>query len=878
MNKFIIFLLLTLLSKPVFSKHITGGEIIYDCINKTATSRTYKITLILFRDEYCTQCPIMPANVRLGIFNNDNNTLINRADKSLDFIQDVPIINTPSCIVNAPTLRYTAGYYTTIITLDNNNNGYNIVYETCCRIQNITNIDNGTQGAGATYSTIIPGNNQLGINGIDNCPRFKNAISIICFNHYFTLDFSAQDPDNDQLVYSLCNGYDGEGSPDVIEDPKIPIDKPLTYQPGYSGNTPLGPQVNINAATGVISGIAPLPGKYVVSVCVQEFRNGRYLATHRKDFIITVADCDFPSADLLPEYLNCGNDSSFTFKNLNNSILNQTYLWEFGDPTSLSNNTSILENPTHAFTDTGIFKIKLVINKNDVSCVDSAESIVKIYPNFKADFSNSSPVCTNSIVQFNDLSSTGNNGRVISWLWDFGVAGTNSDTSINNPRPTYTYNQLGTYTVRLIAMSEKGCKDTLIGTAPDKLVYIVDKPVIHLSRDTLMCKIDQIQLNASSNSTGTFTWQPNYNINNLNISNPIVHPAKDTVYYVKFIDNTGCTNTDSIKIKVVDTVSLRINHDTTICRNDSIQLVPISNGLSYYWTPNISINNTNIKTPTVKPISPVIKYTIKATIGSCFKLDTIRVNTVPYPSANAGKDTSICFGDNAFFIASGGSRYLWNPTIYLNNTTSFNPIAVQPNEGIYKYIVTVWDSLGCPKPSKDSLFLNVVRVIADAGPKDTFIVKNQSIQLIASGGNIYNWWPNTWLSNATIYNPITNAINDITYYLKVSNNIGCFDYDSIHVKYLNVQPDFFVPNAFSPNNDGVNDIIKPICPGLRSIEYFGIYNRWGKLLFETSSIGVGWNGKYNGLNQDAGTYIWVATGTDYLNRTLQKKGTFILIR
>jgi gliding motility-associated-like protein len=98
------------------------------------------------------------------------------------------------------------------------------------------------------------------------------------------------------------------------------------------------------------------------------------------------------------------------------------------------------------------------------------------------------------------------------------------------------------------------------------------------------------------------------------------------------------------------------------------------------------------------------------------------------------------------------------------------------------------------------------------------------------------------------------------------------------VKYYTVIPDFFVPNAFSPNADGLNDMIRPLALGLRSVSSFCIFNRWGQLLFKTTQIGMGWDGKFKGNVQEAGTYVWFAEGIDFKNRKIERKGTIILIR
>jgi gliding motility-associated-like protein len=104
------------------------------------------------------------------------------------------------------------------------------------------------------------------------------------------------------------------------------------------------------------------------------------------------------------------------------------------------------------------------------------------------------------------------------------------------------------------------------------------------------------------------------------------------------------------------------------------------------------------------------------------------------------------------------------------------------------------------------------------------------------------------------------------------------DKDTISVHYYTVIPDFYVPSAFSPNGDGLNDVIKPITLGLRSIDVFSIYNRWGQQVFTTSQMGAGWDGRFKGKLQDAGTFVWFAEGTDYTNQKLKRKGTVVLVR
>ena len=874
MQKGLLILIISLgILSPVFAKHITGGEMIYDYLGPGASpnSKHYRITLRLFRDDNCVGCSVMPVGATIAVYDNDNNANISGfIEIARTSLVTLPLNALPPCITNTPILNYSAGYYPFEIDLPDNNNGYTATYQTCCRVSGITN---GGGDEGATYTTSIPGNNILTNGMTDNSSRFETGISVICFNKSFTLDFSAKDPDpQDSLVYYLCDAFAAPNARDAsYATPAPPVYSSINYFGGYTSSSPLGPGAIINPSTGIISGIAPGAGKYVVSVCVESYRNGKFINVHKKDFIVTVADCDLPGAKLVtPYYINC-DSSTVHFSDLVVSPLNETFDWDFGDPASGANNTSTLPEVSHTYTDTGIFYVKLIVNKGS-PCADSAISPVRIYPGFVPAFKQNSPMCKATPVQFTDLT-TAAYGVVNKWQWDFGVTGINTDVSTIKT-PTYSYAAAGDYTASLIVSTSKGCIDTL-----QQKVSILDKPPFSIApHDTLICVIDTLKLVATAGTPGSITWSPNYNINDTHSFNPLVSPDVTTTYQVQFTDNFGCVGKDSVKVNVVNQVSLQASNDTSICRTDSLQLKLNTDALYFSWTPVATISNPSIKNPSVLPVDPLTVYTVRASISNkCFKTANIRVKTVPYPVAMAGKDTSVCFGESASLHASGGSIYSWSPVTYLTNPLISNPVSFQPLNSI-QYIVTVRDTLGCPKPKTDTMKVTVVKIIADAGPRDTSVVINQPLQLTATGSINYLWTPPTWLSNPNIANPVSLPKENIVYTVKVSDAQGCFGLDTINVRLFKVAPDLLVPTAFSPDADGVNDIFRPIALGIRSLESFRVYNRWGQLVYSTTQIGAGWDGKFKGVDQPVGTFVWYAEATDYLNKKIKKKGSVILIR
>lgn len=870
MKKIIVFSLLLFSFSVSFASHISGGEMIYQYLGpgSSPNTKSYRITLKLFRDNTCTGCADMPGTVRIGIFNNDNNSHIGLSPFDIGLASEINVPATPApiCMTNPPTLNYSMGSYVLEIDLPNNANGYTASYQTCCRItpmENVQTVPPPGQGEGSTYLCIIPGTNQLA-NGNNSSPQFRTLLAPVCYKAPFTFDFSAVDPDGDSLVYSYCNAYNRGNAPNSAPvTPSAPPYQSVNYINGYSGSSPLGSGAILNPRTGIISGTAPQnAGRYVVCVCINEYRNGVLIGVHRKDFIITVDNCSIPTSTLKPNYTSC-DGYTLSFSNLAPPDNIQTYFWDFGD-----GNTSTADAPTHTYADTGVYILKLVVNRG-LQCADSTTAIVRVFPGFSPDFTIDGQ-CKNTPIQFRDLT-TAAFGAPNKWNWDFGDIGSPTNTSTLQ-NPTHIYPNTGTYNVTFVVETSKGCIDTLT-----KTLEVKDRPELTVSNDTLICIIDTLQIHAVG--AGTVVWSPNYMISNVNSPDPFVSPDVTTTYTVTLTDPFGCVGTDAVTVQVKPFVSLSAAPDTTICSTDPVLLRITSDGLKYLWTEtpnNNTLSDPTIKTPTVRPLVTTT-YHVVANIGKCVAEEEIIVTPIPYPPANAGPDQHICVGGSAQLNASGGSIYSWTPAAFLSATNIPNPVSVRPTDNV-RYVVTVKDVLGCPKSVRDTMIVYVDKIVANAGPRDTSVVLGQPLQLTASGGTNYSWTPTTWLNNPNIRNPLSFPQNNIEYIVRVSNDIGCFGFDTILVKLYKLNPGLFVPNAFTPNGDGNNDIFRPVAIGMKSVDLFRVYNRWGQMVYSGTGNGAGWDGRFGGRPQEAATYVWYAEGVDYLNNKIKQKGTVILIR
>jgi gliding motility-associated-like protein len=863
------YIILTCLANNANADHITGGEISYILKSVAGSDYTYTVTVKMYMD--CKSYREFYNPTFVSVFNKKTGNRVRDLSVPITKIEVISLTDNDDCITNPPEVCHRIGYYIFDVTLPASPDGYLLTTEVFFRVNNMRNLIPGYQNVGATYTAEIPGTFNVTTGPKNNSARFVDSdLVVVCSGHEFKYSFAAKDNDGDELAYSMSYAYRSDNFMFGID--LTPAAPPpygsVPYGPEYSGGKPLGNDVKIDEQTGMISGIAPEPGTYVIAVSVEERRNGQFIATQRKDLQINVASCSFTSASLADTYLLCGNTNTVNLENLSASELIQSYKWSITNNLGETIYNSIDPTINYTFTDTGLYNVNLKINEN-AKCADSTNSIIRVYPGFKPDF-NYKGICLDKTTQFTDATSSVY-GTINSWQWNF-TGDVLSDAVSNLQNPTYSYTSLGNKSVSLTVSDSKGCVDTVL-----KNIEIFDKPPVLLAfNDTLICKPDTLQLIAGG--AGIYTWSPGTDIINANTANPTIIPKRTTTYYVD-LDLEGCTNRDSVLVNVVDHVTLQAMKDTTICKGDAIKLNIISDALHYNWQPSNQLNDATIQQP-VAITNNNTKYSVTATIGSCAASDEINIKTVPYPLSLAGNDTTICFGTTVTLNGvTDGNRFEWSPSVGLFNNASLhtnaNPITTTT------YILATYDSKGCPKPGIDSVTIKVLPEIPAYAGHDTSVVINQPLQLNGSGGTTYTWSPPANLSSPFIADPIAKFYypsDGNRYKLIVSNQEGCTDSAFVTVKVYKTLPSVFVPTGFTPNHDGKNDILKPILAGMQRIEIFNVYNRLGQLIFSTSTEGRGWDGTTGGIPQGPGTYVWMIKAIDYNGIPYFNKGTVTLIR
>lgn len=357
-------------------------------------------------------------------------------------------------------------------------------------------------------------------------------------------------------------------------------------------------------------------------------------------------------------------------------------------------------------------------------------------------------------------------------------------------------------------------------------------------------------------------------------------PPSGSTFAVQVIPYHGYGCLDTFYAKVIDTLTYKVSAgpDKLSCNEDPVLIgQPPKQGFVYNWSPIDGLSDPTAPNPYAFP-SVTTKYVVTCTHdgGGCLTRDTVevRASIIDNSLQLLGKPIFCAdSGDSAKLLVHPTDRIQW----YKDERTLLG--ATLPQYRVQQsgtYYATLYNSDGCTASTERQVI-----VIDEPRPGITyptqFALAGVPLELKARqfGDNIL-WSPGTSLSAFNTYTPVFKGATEQLYTIRISKVGGCVTVDTQMVKIVKAV-EIFVPNAFTPNSVK-NNQLRPLLRGVKQLNYFRVYNRWGNLVYETNTVLQGWNGMFNGIQQPSQTVVWVLEGVGLDGVIYRKKGVSVLVQ
>jgi gliding motility-associated-like protein len=589
-----------------------------------------------------------------------------------------------------------------------------------------------------------------------------------------------------------------------------------------------------------------------------------------------------PAFNFLPTQKRCVNepiqfrDSTISFTNI------VKFYWDFGDGSPID---SVNLNPSHTYFVGGDYTVvQRVIGADGCEATNTQVIRVGTIPTVRFDANTincaeSVPLFGVAATQFGTIDST-------TWRWnlDNGIIGT-------TPVVAATYSVAGTKTITVSVKSVEGCE----APAYTNTINVYTSVLANFTFSDSVCAGQPITFNAQLDNIGgnpSYSWRWWFDTSTvpsaLNV-NPISYTFSTAgTTMVRLVASANGQNnycmklvTKTVYVKSKPTAKIGLG-SPLLCAGNNILFVDssiINNGVINKWS--WQYNNTEFATQqnatlAFAPGIETVKLIATANNGCADTTTrTIVINAAPDVTFNANNGCKLT-PLNFSAIDNGGNVINWKWD-FGDGTTALTQNAVHTYVAnkVYTVKLTAANATGCSLTNlqKD---ITIYGTNAFAG-NDTIASAGQPLQLRASGGLSYTWSPANLLNNPFIDTPTTILNTTQTFTLKAFTPEGCESYDDVTVKIYK-GPDIYLPNAFTPNNDGKNDILRGIPVGLKQFNYMKVFNRWGQLIFNTTNYTYGWDGKWQTKQQPAGAYVVIVKGTDFKGNIIEKKVSVLLVR
>jgi len=815
--------------------HIVGGELYY----RYDGNNNYTI----FFDFYLDCINGVPAAINSDISGSDFgffDGITNARIANLDRIGVRPGAPTRvsstnyKCVITIPNACVDRYRFQFTVNLPLRTGGYIIAYQRCCRNGTITNLSN-PQGTGSTYWTKVE--NLSSRNWVNNSAVFSGLPpNFLCTNAPLTFNHSAIDPDGDSLVYELFrpnNSFRGMvGASSTNDQPKPtpaqfmpPPFTEVNFLASYNENNPIDglPSLSIDSKTGELTLTPTLVGQFVIGILVKEFRKGILVGTTRRDYQFNVSNCTFEivSSFFAPN-INCNHLVNFNNNSFGNNI---SFEWDFGDPKKTTDISSI-RSPSYVYDTAGIYEVKLIAKNNN--CADTYRRTLRIISPIRPGLGSDEVLC-NPFIKGLKVKNEG-----YPTMWNTGAT---SDS--------ITVSKEGAYHVLVTKM---GCNYR------DTIVIKEDRDFPKLPNDSIICSNTPInQVLNPGNQYARYEW----NTNEVTAS---ILASEAKKYKVTVTTINGCLFMDSVIYGLVNPPSILLS-DTLICPQQKAILVPKNVDvnipiLEYLWSNGSTSNSISVL--------DTIDYWVQIYNGKCYNRDTAKVKNEDLGEWGLPEDTAFC--DKVLKLLDPGSQfsiYKWS-----NGETTQQYTATEPG----KYKVQLWSDAGCIVNDSISLILNPLPIILMGN--DTTICIGVELTLDAGVAVSYLWHDGS-------VERLKLTVDSGLYFVKVIDKNDCVKIDSIHINKnpFALPSDMYMPNSFTPNDDGLNEVYPNHQFSNIGLEYdLKIFNRWGEKMADFSSPNLNWDGKNKGIIVPKEVYIYLVTWVGCDNVRRQIKGDVTVLK
>lgn len=854
---------------PSFAAHIVGGDIYYDYLG----SNQYRFYVSVYRDCNSNGAPF-DSPLHFSVFRVNDNARFGDYTFAFTGSQLVPTNFNNPCGTAPTNICTENAIYTQIITLPPIQGGYRVAHQRCCRGPNINNLIS-PEDTGLTLSINVPGSENG--NFQNSSPRFTNYPPLVlCNNDELVFNHSATDAEGDQLTYALvtpfAGGTDFDPMPIPIPAPNYPL---VNWAGGYSAANPLGPgsTMSIHPTTGVINAFPNLNGRYVVGIQVQESRNGVVISTMIRDFIFQVFNCNIVLQAILPTQEDLPSFTGFCDGNLtvqfeNNSFGTGEYFWDFGVPNT-STDVSTEFAPSFTYPDTGFYLVQLIANPGS-ACTDTAYMELNLFNELNISFELTDTTC--QIGNSFDFTPMTDAPQAASFEWDFGINGNPASSTDRNPQnitfidPGWQYISVTTN----FAICEATYQDS---------TYIVPRPLADFEMPfNYECEGLTVNFDNTSLDATIFEWDFGFNNETSSVFEPSVTFPAGGSYIVELIARSSeeCRDTTfkTLTVNELMTVSFTPDADQCISGNsfDFIGNVTGPPHANFTWDfgENGSISSSNDTSVFDLSFTSTGSQfvTLTGNFDECIKIDSAEIFIYSQPTINFDMvDGLQCAPWTAQFIDLSVSEtpvfYEWDFGDGSPISTESNPNYVYEVPGMYPVTLTIRTDEGCI----DTLSLqrnDLIHVFPtpisnfSVTPEETHICSplisftNQSID-----ATIFYYWldEGATFSREENFDYAYSTSGYHSPYLIASNEEGCSDTSStrIYIEPFSV----FIPNSFTPDGDEFNNTFNAKMYMSPSAWNFKIYNRWGEMIFQSFDYTIGWDGTYNGIKVQPGSYQYI---------------------